>query len=310
MTKDDLRLLSPRYLPTWCFISLLFPLAWCPWQLRRKLGEIIGRKLFCKNRKRQEIIRYNLTRCFPELDDQQRNQLSEQCFIEYCHAVLDYSLLFFRSRHWLLKRVNLHGEEQLKTALAQGDNLILLLGHSYWLEFATAAVGQNYPIFGLYKQFNNPVADRLIRRSRLKDVLFCFPREAGMRKLLRAFQPGRAMILVADEDLGLQHSVFADFFSTPKATLTTPARLCRLSQAKAMPIMAFFNAETGKYDVHIGQVLDNVPSEDSVADAAAMNKGWEALIRQQPGQYMWHLKLFHTQPEETSPYSKLQQRLP
>lgn len=290
-------LFAPRYWPTWLGVALLWVLAWFPWRWRRWLGRQAGTQFYRRNRKRREVVLTNLRLCFPELEEVQRQRLGLAHLQEYVSAMLDYSVLFFRSRAWLYQRVRIHGREHIDQAIVEGKNIILLLGHSVWLEFAPLAIGQHYRSYGSYKPFKNPVADWLIANSRLQDVEFVVAREEGMMKLVRALEPGRLMFLLPDEDHGAQHSVFAPFCGMPKATLISPARLSRMGKALALPVMAFRNPDDGYYEISIGEALADYPCKDDAESASCLNRSLEQLICQYPGQYMWLLKLFRTRPE-------------
>ena len=291
-----LSLLAPRYWLTWCGVGCLVILAYCPWHWRQWLGARMGDLLFHYHPKRRRIVQTNLQLCFPQYSATECERLTHTHLREYANALLDYSVLFFRSRQWLYQRMRIVGREHLDNAIQAGHNVILMLGHSVWLEFAPAAIGQHYRAYGSYKPFKNPVIDWLIARSRLTDVEFVIPREAGMMKLVRALQPGRVMFFLPDEDHGLNASVFAPFFSHAKATLTTPARLSKLGKAVALPIMAFHDTKTGQYEIRIGAALPHYPSKDEIQDATQLNQALAELIRHDPLQYMWVLKVFRTTP--------------
>lgn len=250
--------------------------------------------LYRHNEKRRSVVQTNLRLCFPHLNTDEQDQLTRQCFQSYGQALLDYSILFFRSRRWLHTQLVINGREHIDRALAKEQSVVLLLGHSVWLEFAPLALGQHYQTYGSYKPFPNPVLNWMIARSRLKDVSEVIAREAGMIKLVRSLKPGKLLFFLPDEDHGLKNSVFAPFFSTPKATLTTPARIAKMSNAQCLPVMAFFNKKTGKYQIEIGAALKNFGQYDGTENAKRMNQGFEQLIRRYPAQYMWQLKLFRT----------------
>ncbi|MEZ5536667.1 MAG: lysophospholipid acyltransferase family protein [Thiolinea sp.] len=300
----DKALLHPRYWPTWAGLGGLWLLAWLPRRLRHWLGQRIGDFIYRSNRKRRRIIMINLQHCFPQLSDTERKQLTRQTLQSYGCALLDYSILFFRSRDWLATQVSIDGQEKLEAALSNNENIMLLLGHSVWLEFAPLAIGQHYSAYGSYKPFKNPVFNWLIARSRLKDVEFVIAREEGMIKLVRAMQPGRMLFFLPDQDHGAKHSVFAPFFAASKATLTTPARIAKLGKASCFPVMTFFDRDNGKYRTMIGEQLTDFGQGSAEQDAAAMNAGFATLITKQPGEYMWLLKLFRTSPDGAkNPYS-------
>ncbi len=289
-------LLHPRHWLSWLGVVCLAVLAFMPWSVRRWLGERIGSLMYRHNRKRRQIVLSNLQQCFPHLSPAERDSWTRQHLTEYTCALLDYSILLFRSRTWLLRRIHIEGLEQVDAAWRANENIMLLLGHSVWLEMAPIAIGQRYPAYGSYKPFKNQVLNWIITGNRLKDVEFAITREEGMMKLVRSLQPGRCLFFLPDQDHGEKHSVFAPFFGIPKATLTTPARIARLGKARAFPVMAFFCKTTGQYRVVIGKQLENFGQLSAEQDAANLNLGFQNLIEQNPVQYMWMLKLLRTRP--------------
>lgn len=290
------QLLAPRHWPAWLGIGLFAILAWLPWRTRRWLGKQLGKLFYAYHAKRRKVVQINLHLCFPELAETQREQLAQQHFQEYAHALLDYSLLFFRSRRWLYQRCRIQGQEHIDNAIAAGQNIILQAAHSVWLEFAGAALGQHYRMVGFYKPLPNPVADWLVARSRWRDADVLMTRADGMMKLVRVLEPGRLVFFMPDEDHGLKNSVFVPFFNIPKATLTTPARLTKLGKAASIPVMAYFNADDGCYQIVLQPAMPDFPGNDEQDNAARVNAELEHLIRRGIHQYMWTLKLFRTRP--------------
>ena len=137
-------LLHPRYWPSWWAVAALGLLAFLPWQARHALGKQLGRLIYKHNTKRRQIILVNLDFAFPELTVAEREQFALENLQDYACALLDYSLLFFRSRKHLYKKIQLSGQEYLEQALAKKQNIMLLLGHSVWLEFAPVAIGKQF----------------------------------------------------------------------------------------------------------------------------------------------------------------------
>lgn len=294
--------LHPRFWLTWFGLGLFALLAFLPWQWRRAIGNKLGLWLYRYNHKRHHIVSTNIALCFPELTSCEQKSLARSHLQEYCCAMLDYSVLFFRSRSFLHKRTVLKTSDSFQQAVLEKKNIILFLGHSVWLEFAPLAVGKHYRSYGSYKPFKNPIINWLIAHSRLKDVAFVISRDEGMLRLARSLNSEQMMIFLPDQDHGEQHSVYATFMGKNKATLNTPPRLAKLGKAQCFPMLAFFNERTGHYEVEIGEKLENYPSKDSIQDANTLNTSLEHLIRKHPKQYMWTLKLFKTQPEQQDMY--------
>lgn len=292
------KLLHPRYWLTWGGIGIGVVLAFLPTRLRHGMGKWIGRFIFRYNKKRRHTVLRNLERAFPELTVHDRQAMGLASVQWYACALLDYSVLFFRSRKKLLNNAHIEGQEYIDEAIQQGRNVILLLAHSAMLDFSPALLGQKYVIYGSYKSVSNPVINWLLARSRCKSVAFVVARNEGMMKLVRTLQVGRILMFLPDEDLGEKHSDFADFFGVQKATLNTPARIAKLKKADALPCYTWYDTDRCCYQVRIGAPLKWLGEQNNLlSDATILNEGLEKLIRLAPEQYMWVMKLYKTRPK-------------
>ena len=291
----QLSLLLPRYWLVWFGAFLLYLLALCPVSFRHFLGRKIGSLLYKKHKKRVHIIRTNINLCFPKLSLDEQEQFIKEHLQWYACGLLDYGAYLFASKRRLYKKIEIEGKAYLDQALAEGNNIILLLGHTVFLDFCAVKIGQYYNAYCSYKTEKNPVIDWLLAYGRCRYINLLIPRESGMLRLTRNLKKNNILIFLADEDLGKRYSEFAPFFDVQKATLTSATRLARLSKAKSFPVMVFFDKELGKYKVIVSKALANYPSKNNKRDVAIMNQGFEALIRRYPTQYMWLMKLFKTQ---------------
>ena len=293
----SLKFFQPRYWLTWLGLFLFFFISLFPTSARHWLGKKLGSLIYKKNKKRKHVTSTNLRLCFPELNQQQREMLTEEHLQWYGCALFDYSFFFFSSKKRLYRNMYIEGKEHIDQALEQGSNIIILLGHSVFLEFVPVMLGQYFNTYGSYKPLSNPLIDWMIARSRCKHVKFVVSREEGMMRLVRELRNQQILIFLPDEDHGKEHSSFANFFGLAKSTLNTPARIARLAKAESFPAMAFYDQGLKKYKIIIGPSLENYPTKDHEKNTAIMNQGFELLIQQYPAQYMWLMKLFKTLPD-------------
>jgi lauroyl/myristoyl acyltransferase len=291
-------LLHPRYWVAWLGLLLAFFVAQLPNSTRHIIGRWIGNKIYKnKNKKRHNVVKTNLKIVFPELDEQQYEELTQKNLQWYGCALVDYSLLFFGSKRRLASLLKIEGKEHIDNAIQNDKSIIMLLAHSVMLEFAPVALGAQYECFGSYKTSKNAVLDWVIARSRCRHVSFVVSREEGMRKLIKSLVPKRLMIFLPDEDLGIQNAVFSPFFNTQKATLTTTARLAKMGKAIALPTFVWYDTSIQKYKIQISPPLLDYPTSNAKQDAFLLNQSLEKLIKDHPEQYMWTMKWFRTRPE-------------
>lgn len=297
----SLAFLHPRYWLTWIGLLLFFFISFLPISFRHALGKKLGSFIYKKNKKRRRVVLTNLQLCFPDLSQQQYERHCEEHLQWYGCALFDYSFFFFASKQRLYRNMVIEGKHHIDQALNQDKNIIILLGHSVFLEYVPTMLGQYYNAYASYKPQSNPLIDWMIARGRCRHLQFIVSREDGMIKLVRELKDKKLLVFLPDEDHGKAHSSFANFFSATKATLNTPARIARLAKADSYPAMAFYDQTLGKYKIIIAERLNNYPTKNSEENAAIMNQGFESLIQKYPMQYMWLMKLFKTLPDSEQP---------
>ena len=290
-------LLAPRHWPGWLAVGLLSALCLLPLVLRERLAQGVGGWFARHNAKRRRVVSINLETCFGALGEAERESLLTACFVHYVRSALDLPLVWWASRARLCRRARIEGGEQLDAALAARGRAILLACHHSALELAACRVMASHPVIGIYKRQRNPLLDWLSRHARSRQGGLLAERSDSLRPVVRAVRDGRLLYYLPDEDLSLKDSVFADFFGVPKATLTGTARLARLCDAAVVPVVARYDAATRQYVARFLPALEGFPCGDAQADAERINRALEAMIADDPAQYMWQLRLFRNRPD-------------
>lgn len=291
-------LLHPKYFLSWVGVGLFSLISLLPTSARHAIGNKIGERIYSKKSKRYNTVNTNLEIAFPELNTAERKTLILQHLQYYGCALIDYSLLFFTAKRRLKSMLRIEGREYIENAVNNDQGVMILLAHSVMLEFAPAALGYDFDCFGSYKTSKNALLDWLIAKSRCRHVRFVVSREEGLRKLVKSLEPGKVMIFLPDEDLGADNAVFVPFFGKSKATLTTTARIAKMTKAAALPAFSWYDQKSKQYVLKILPSLKNYPSKDTEQDALALNKSLEILIKQHPEQYMWLMKWYKTRPND------------
>ncbi|HFG1940600.1 TPA: lipid A biosynthesis myristoyltransferase LpxN [Vibrio cholerae] len=290
------RFLHPKHWGTWIGIAFAALLAFIPWRLRDRLAKPLVPLIIKKNGRVVRRARVNLAYCFPEKSEQEREQILHDTFVKASQFMLGYSELLVRSTRYNNARGELIGEENLLPLLDSGERVILLVPHSWAIDYAAVMLAaRGYKVANIMKPQRNPIADWLMHVQRMQYGGRIFTRESGIKPFLRSIQSGYVGYWVPDEDHGPQNSVFVPFFATEKATLKGFGKMAKLCKAHVVPLMSCYNSDSGRYEVHILPALQNFPTGDEETDALAMNRAIEALVTPQPEQYMWNLSLLKTQ---------------
>ncbi|MDO6706283.1 lauroyl-Kdo(2)-lipid IV(A) myristoyltransferase [Photobacterium sp. 1_MG-2023] len=300
--------LHPKHWGTWISIGFLMLFALIPWQVRDpiagKLGKFIGRRA----KKARQRAQVNLTLCFPEQNPAQREAMIDDMFAVATQVILAMGELTFKSKSHLQNRTLVVGREHLDRLIEEDRPLIMLVPHAWAIDFPGiywASLG--LPIAALMKpQHRQPVYDWLISKQRLQYGGACYTREEGLKPYLKAIKQGYMGYYLPDEDFGPEQSQFTDFFATKKATFAGLGKIVRMTGATVVPMMPVYNAETGKFEIHISPALEELPTNDLQRDAEILAHSLESMVAPTPSQYMWNLRLLKTRPDnEPNPYQTL-----
>jgi KDO2-lipid IV(A) lauroyltransferase len=278
-------------------LALLWLLHWLPLSALAPLGRGLGRMLHALAASRRAIARRNVELCLPELGVAQREALVREHFQWLGRSILERGLLWWASTDRLKRLIHVEGDVTL--AERSERPVMWLVPHFMGLDVAGAATQlfQKRQVASIYQEQSDEVMDEAIRRGRLRfrqgEV---FPRSDSAKPLIRAIRKGWAFFNLPDMDFGERDAAFVPFFGVPAATLLAPSRMARALDMVVQPVVAEMLPGGEGYRVRFLDPWTQFPSDDALADTAAMNRWIEGEIRRNPGQYLWVHKRFKTRP--------------
>ena len=141
-----MRLLSPRYWPTWVGLGLLRLVAFLPYSVLVSLGRALGASLRHLPLSFVRTAQRNIELCLPELSPRARKQLLRQHFASLGVALLEIPFAWWASPQRLARIVRMEGAEHLHAALARNRGVILLSAHFTSMEMAGRALVTVAPV--------------------------------------------------------------------------------------------------------------------------------------------------------------------
>lgn len=276
-------------------LGLLWLLHWLPLPLLGRLGEAVGALLFIMVRSRRHIALTNLRLCLPELTEAQRHAIARQHFKDYARAILERSILWWSSAARLQRLIVI--EPAVPFELIHSGPLILLCPHFVCLDVVGVAIARATPGCSIYTRQKNQVFDQALQRGRSRfHPVKLFPREQGVKPIIRAMRERIPFMMLPDMDFGARDAEFVPFFGVPAATLTAPARIAALTGARLVPVSATFLPNYRGWKVTFYPAWDDYPGDDVLQATQRMNTFIEARVREAPAEYFWTHKRFKTRP--------------
>lgn len=278
--------------------NLLRLFARLPLRLSHAIGAGIGWLAWITHSPMRNTAAENIHRCLPELSPEQHDQLLRETLLETGKTLTELGVIWQGSREQIetLAR-EVQNEEILSRAMAAGRGVILLAPHSGAWELGGLFTATRTPMTTLYRPPREPAFETLMNSSRERFGGRLVPANRhGVKALLLALRRGELVAILPDQEPNVGEGVFAPFFGQPAYTLTLIHNLMQktgaiaiLGRTERLPHgqgyrLRYFEAPEGMYD------------PDPAIALAALNKGVEQMVRENPAQYQWVYRRFRRQP--------------
>lgn len=298
--------LAPKYWGTWIAVFFACLASFLPKSIKQSLAQSLAKLAVKPKSGAGKRARVNLSMCFPDKAESERETMLYNMYVTAIMFMMSFASTSLRNKQWLEKNTTIRGFEHVEAILAQDERVILLVPHTWAIDIpAILLASRGLPVSAMAKSQKNLVADWLMHKQRVQYGGRVYDRSVGIKPFIKSVRKdGYLGYYLPDEDLGRDHSVFVDFFSTQKATISGLGRLAKLSKAKIVPLFAMYNSETGQYELDFYPALP-FPTGDEHQDARMMNECIEEYVTQKPDQYMWILRLLKTRPDsDQNPYKQ------
>ncbi len=235
---------------------------------------------------RQERALKNLALAFPEMPLDERRKLAADMWENLGRT---FGESFHLRKIVAEGRIRFEPEERFDEIARGGPFVVCSLHLGNWEIIAAGGKRLGLPVTGVYQRLSNPYVDA--ETHMLREFLY----EGGLlpktpvtaRALLRVARQGGCAAFLAD--LRDDRGATVPFFGHPARSNTFPALLARTA---GLPLYA--GAAFRQKDVRFIIRIEPVPvphTKDRAADAivatAALQKQFEAFIREAPEQWMW-----------------------
>lgn len=297
LPKFSAALLHPRYWLTWCGIGLLWLVVQLPYPVIYRLGCGIGRLAMRFMKRRVHIAHRNLELCFPDMPENERQQLVEKNFASVGMGVMETGMAWFWPDKRIARWVDVQGMDNTKMHFAEGKGILLIGVHFLTLELGARVFGMHIPGIGVYRPNDNPLLDWLQTWGRLRSNKTMIDRK-DLKGMVRALKNGDVVWYAPDHDYGPRASVFVPFFAVEQTATTSGTwMLARMSKACLVPFVPRRKPDGKGYELIMLEGETSPPLESAEETAAWMNKVVERCILMAPEQYMWLHRRFKTRPQ-------------
>ncbi|CAM3757774.1 lipid A biosynthesis acyltransferase [Polynucleobacter antarcticus] len=272
-------------------------LAALPYGLLTNIGHGLGSLAAMISSERNEVVKTNLQRCFPDLNSHDRDQLRKQHWRLLGRSLVEKSIIWFGSKEQLANMIEVQSEVDLNDRQAR----ILVNMHFVGIEgsiiLSALSKEQGWPrTSGFFQRMKDPFFNKKIVEWRNRFGGNSIDRQGNTIALIREIRQGSFIIIAPDIDLGLKDSTFVPFFGIQTNTITAVSRLASITGAQVCMMITTLKEDGSGYICKISKPLEHFPTDNPETDTARLNQIFEAEVRLRPAEYYWVHKRFKNRP--------------
>ena len=285
-------------------VALLKILSLLPYKLLVSIGYGLGFIAARLPGDRNRVVKTNLQLCFPDLNENEINDLSKKHWRLLGRSLVEKSIIWLGSENQLSRMIEVRSAVDLTSRKPR----ILVNMHFTGIEgsiiLSALAKRMNWPrTSGFFQRMKNPFFNQKIIAWRNRFGGNSIDRQGNAKTIIREIRNGDFIIIAPDIDLGLKDSEFVPFFGIQTNTITTISRLAAITGADVCMMVTSLKEDESGYLCEISKPLENFPGVDPKTDTARLNQYFEKEIRLRPAEYYWVHKRFKNRPhDEANPY--------
>ena len=263
--------------------------------LRVKVGEIIGNILILLSNKRKIITFNNIRNAFPEKSDTEVNLILKKSYQNLGITLVELLYLKKLSDEELNEIIKFENLNIVKEKLELGKGVLFLSGHYGNWEYLAYSAGVifnkefNKNINIVVKTQKNKKLNEVLNKYRCKSGNSVVPLKKAAFEIIKILKNNGLVALLTDQKAAKKRDIYIDFFGRPALTYIAPAKLAIKFNT---PIIVGFaeRQENNRYKVVLEELnYDDILGKDNAIDLLTIkhSKILEEQIRKNPYQWSW-----------------------
>lgn len=284
----------------WVIVRLLTFCSRQPLPRLYRWGRWLGWAIYKSNGRNVAVTRTNIGLCYPQLSAEQQEQRVKESIYQTATMALELGWSWMIPFEDLIASTRqVHGQEHLESAKAEGKGVIILGPHLGNWEVFGLFLSHHYEMTAMYAVPKLEVMDRIITDGRSRSGMLMVPANMkGVAKLLKQLQKGELVGNLPDQEPDdLSGGVFAPFMGVDAFSPKLVTRLISKTGARVVAGFARRLPDGQGFDIHFIPADEGVYDSDDVTAIAGVNRMVEALTEIAPEQYQWEYKRFKRRPE-------------
>ena len=267
-------------------------LARLPLALLYRIADLLGWLAFHVFRQREDVVRTNLGKAFPEYDESQLREVMRRYYLSFAQMLVEIIKSVSMPPDELRRRVRPVNIEAPRTLLASGQSVLLVAAHQCNWEWMLLALSLELgvPVDAGYKPLVDNWAEREMRKVRSRFGARLVPAKELLADILKRRKVVRAIAMVADQEpTTSEHKYWTHFLGRDTAFYLGPEEIARVTRLPVF-FIAMRRVARGYYEMEFRPLAapGQVPRSGTLIEAYA--RLVEQQIRAAPSDWPWSHK--------------------
>jgi KDO2-lipid IV(A) lauroyltransferase len=280
-------------------VGFLRLFALLPWRAVQAVGATIGWLMWKLPNRSREVVRINLSKCFPELSPAELEQRVGQSLKDIGKTFTESACAWIWPAEKSIGLVReVEGLHVLHEALASGKGVVGITSHlGNWEVLNHFYCAQCKPII-FYRPPKLKAVDDLLQKQRVQLGNRVAPStKEGILSVIKEVRKGGAVGIPADPEPSLSAGLFVPFLGTRALTSKFVPGMLAGGKARGVFLHALRLPDGSGFKVILEAAPEAMYSEDVEEAVTAMSRVVEKYVRAYPTQYMWSMKRFKKRPD-------------
>jgi Kdo2-lipid IVA lauroyltransferase/acyltransferase len=256
------------------------------------LADLLGWLAFRVFPHRDEVVRANLSLCFPELDEPRATDIRRRYYGGFADVLVEVIKSATVPAEEIRRRVRIVGMEPAVALLAQGQSVLLAAAHQCNWEWMLLALSLElgYPLDAAYKPLVDSWAEREMKKVRSRFGSRLVPAKELLADIIKRGKVVRAVAMVADQEpTTSEHKHWTRFLNRDTAFYMGPEEIARVTRFPVF-FIGMKRTARGFYEMRLTPLASSAERLQSGELTERYVRQVEQQIRDAPPDWPWSHK--------------------
>ena len=256
------------------------------------IADILGWLSFRVFPHREDVVRINLGKAFPEFDEPQLREVIRRYYLSFAEMLVEVIKSVSMPAEELRRRIRMVNIEAPRGLLASGQSVLLVAAHQFNWEWMLLALSLElgFPVDAGYKPLVDNWAEREMRKVRSRFGARLVPAKELLADIIKRRDVVRAIAMVADQEpTTSEHKYWTRFLGRDTAFYLGPEEIARVTRFPVF-FIAMRRISRGHYEMEFRSLAapGQTPRSGTLTEAYA--RLVEEQIRAAPSDWPWSHK--------------------